>query len=256
MAMEELIRGATWFLERAIEELSKSRNPLEDVERIRSKRPGMAPLEILWLLIKENEKNILKILNNLKKYIIESKEKLNNNINNFDICPNYVATISFSRAVVEFIRSKSRCIKRLYLMESKPGVEFNAALAEYSRHVRVIPLPDSAIGAFEYDYVVIGLDGFFRDYAVNKVGTLPLLLTAKERGAETIAVFESYKICPCNAPEPYKLSLEYNGIRVEIPLFDLFKHKLLNYLITDFGISKDIDIDKIWGYLKRYVYED
>jgi len=130
--------------------------------------------------------------------------------------------------------------ERLYLAESRPGRELSEAYATYSRLVETVPIPDSAVGAYDYDVAVAGLDGRYLDYAVNKVGTLPLFAAAKALGAETVAVFESYKVVPLPAPRPPVVEVELAGRRVEVPLFDRVPPGLVDLAVTDLGVLREV----------------
>ncbi|MEZ0318588.1 MAG: translation initiation factor eIF-2B [Pyrobaculum sp.] len=243
--MEELekerVRGASWYLEKVLELLQKSPDPLADAERLRGVRRGMAVLDFLYLVLREASARGLDLgatTAALRAYADEAKRGLDVVIANVE-CPRTAATISFSRAVHRFVQIHAGCIKRLYLAESRPGVEGAVAYAEYSRLVEVVPIPDSAVAAVDYDAAVAGLDGLYLDYAVNKVGTLPLFASAKARGASTIVVFESYKAVPLNAPEPSAVEAEVFGRRVEVPLFDKVPHAFVDLFVTDLGAFRE-----------------
>lgn len=243
----EWVRGASWYLEKAIELVSKAEDPLKVVESLRNIRPGMASLDFLYLVLKEAAArgiDVRAVATRVGLYAEEAKRRLDDVIASLE-CPRRVITLSFSRAVTRFIERFGRCIEVVYLAESKPGVEFSEAYATYSQYAEVVPIPDSALGAFKYDVAVIGLDGLYINAAVNKVGSLPLLATAKARDAVTIAVFESYKAVPLETPWPPKITIEIAGRVVEVPLFDHIPHSLINMYVTDFGIfhivnSRDI----------------
>jgi len=103
-----------------------------------------------------------------------------------------------------------------------------------------VPIPDSAVGAYDYDVAVAGLDGRYLDYAVNKVGTLPLFAAAKALGAKTVAVFESYKVVPLPAPRPPVVEVELAGRKVEVPLFDRLPPGLVDLAVTDLGVLREV----------------
>lgn len=241
----EWIKGASWYLERAVEIVAGSEDPLAVAERIRTLRPGMASLDFLYLVLKEaagRGVDLRKAALKVSIYAEEAKRRLDEAVSAAG-CPRRVATISFSRAVTRLLASLSNCLEVVYLAESKPGVEFSEAFTAYSKFARVVPIPDSAVGAFDYDMAVIGLDGYYRDYAVNKVGSLPLLATAKALGARTAAVFESYKAVPLPAPKPLEIAADVGGHKTPVPLFDRIPHRLLDALITDFGVLTALDPD-------------
>ncbi|MCC6036264.1 MAG: hypothetical protein LM559_04350 [Pyrobaculum sp.] len=49
----EWVRGATWYLEKAVEVVASSADPLAAAEKLRRIRLGMASLDFLYLVVKE-----------------------------------------------------------------------------------------------------------------------------------------------------------------------------------------------------------
>lgn len=249
----ERVRGASWYLEELLRALEAVDRPDEAAEAARAIRPGMASLDVAALAVAEAAKAGVApkaAVRRLREYIEEAKARLGEVIEEFDLrCPAKLITVSFSRAVSDFIRRRRSCIEVVYLAESRPGEEAAAALADYGSYVEVVPIPDAAVGALSADYAISGLDGFYRDgYMFNKVGTLPLFAAARALGLETIAVFESYKMAPVNSPQPYRVEQEVLGRRVEVPLFDKFRADLVDVALTDLGPSRpDVSlIDSAW----------
>ncbi|MEL9990218.1 MAG: translation initiation factor eIF-2B [Thermoproteus sp.] len=237
----ERVRGASWYLREALRILAEAESVEEAVREIRGVRPGMAPLDVLALVVEiaaKKNMDLRGVLERLLAYMDEAQAKLRKVTSGLALnCPAEFATISFSRAVADFVAERRECIKRLYLLESRPGEEAEAAYREYSRYVEVVAIPDSAMGSVGFRYVVVGLDGLYADgYAFNKVGTLPLLATARAVGARSMAVFESYKMAPRSSPEPYRVQVEVLSRRVEVPLFDKFRAELIDVAVTDLGV--------------------
>lgn len=238
---EEKIRGASWYLEEILNIIAERGASEEVLEEARRIRPGMASIDVAILTIEAAGRkglDLREVARRLALYVREAQTKLDDVISSFGIeCPATTITVSYSRAVSRFIQIKAGCIRRLYILESRPGEEAREALKDYRRHVEVVPLPDSAMGSVEFDYAVVGLDGYYGDgYAFNKVGTLPLLATARELGARSVAVFESYKMAPVKSPEPYIIEEEVLGERVRLRLFDKFRVGLLDFVVTDIGV--------------------
>ncbi len=239
----EWVKGATWYLERAVELVASSADPVSTAERLRRVRPGMASLDFLYLVVSETAVRglgLAEVTRRVLRYVEEAKRRLDEVLAEVE-CPRRVATVSFSRAVTRFLETHRGCIERVYLAESRPDAEFPEAYATYSQIAEVVPIPDSAVGAFEYDWAVVGLDGRYVDYAINKVGTLPLLAAAKAMGARTAAVFESYKVVPLPAPRPPAVKAELGGRSVEVPLFDKVPPRLIDMSITDLGVLREVE---------------
>lgn len=237
----ERVKGASWYLKEALRILAESSDPEAAAKELRSIRPGMAPLDLIALVVEEAAKRGAELRPVVERFLAYSERAqagLRATISGLGLkCPADFITISFSRAVSDFIAMRRSCVKRLYLLESRPGDEAAAALDEYGKYVEVAPIPDSATGAVRFDYVVIGLDGLYADgRAFNKVGTLPLLATARILGATSIAAFESYKTAPVASPEPYRVEAVVLGRRAEVPLFDKFDSTLIDLAVTDIGV--------------------
>ncbi|MEZ0247973.1 MAG: translation initiation factor eIF-2B [Thermoproteus sp.] len=242
----ERVRGASWYLKEALRILAEAKSVEEAVREIKGVRPGMAPLDVLALVVEiatRRGMDLRGVLERLLAYMDRAQAELRKVASGLALhCPAEFATISFSRAVTDFVAARRDCIKRLYLLESRPGEEAEAAYREYSRYVEVAAIPDAAMGSVGFKYVVVGLDGLYADgYAFNKVGTLPLLATARAVGAMGIAVFESYKMAPGDSPEPYRVQAEVLGRRIEVPLFDKFKAELIDVALTDLGVFERPD---------------
>ncbi|MEM1568988.1 MAG: hypothetical protein QXI84_10950 [Thermofilaceae archaeon] len=253
----ERVRGASWYLEKALELLANSPDPLAAAERLKGVRRGMAVLDFVYLVLREASGRGLDLgaaTAALRAYADGAKRRLDQVLASVQ-CPRAVATLSFSRAVYRFVQIHAGCIKRLYLAESRPGEEGAVAYAEYSKYVEVVPIPDSAVAAVKYDAAVVGLDGLYLDYAVNKVGTLPLFASAKARGATTIVVFESYKAVPLNAPDPATVEAEVFGRRVEVPLFDKVPHSLVDLFVTDLGTSREAKPAEVFNKALMYIFK-
>jgi len=238
----EWVRGATWYLEKAVEVVASSADPLAAAEKLRQVRPGMASLDFLYLVVKEAAARGVEAAEAARRvstYVEEVKRRLDAVLAEVE-CPRRAVTISFSRAVTRLLDRCRGSTERLYLAESRPGRELSEAYATYSRLVETVPIPDSAVGAYDYDVAVAGLDGRYLDYAVNKVGTLPLFAAAKALGAKTVAVFESYKVVPLLAPRPPVVEVELAGRRVEVPLFDRMPPGLVDLAVTDLGVLREV----------------
>lgn len=262
--MEELarewIRGSTWFIERAASLVANSADPLAEAEKLRRVRPGMAPLDLLYILVKTAASRGARpqtAAERLLNYVEEAKQRLDDTLQGVK-CPQRAATVSLSRAVARLLERCQGEVEVLYLMESRPGAEFQQAFATYSKYVKVVPLPDSAIATAEFDTALSGLDGLYLDYGVNKVGTLPLFAVAEAFGLSVVVVFESYKVAPVEAPVLTRVKYTLaGGIEVEVPLFDKIPHRFLKVLVTDLGVFRDAKelvaaaVERIYTYVLR-----
>lgn len=239
----EWVRGASWYLEKALEIVAYSPDPMSTADAARRVRPGMGSLDFLYLVVRaaaERGLDMRKVARSVAAYVEEAKRGLDAWITKAG-CPRRVATVSFSRAVARFLELKRNCVEVVYLAESRPGAEFAEALKTYSAFTAVVPIPDSAVGAFEYDAAVVGLDGYYIDAVLNKVGTLPLIAAARAKGGKAVAVFESYKAVPLASPRPLEVGVELGGITTAVPIFDKIPPRLFDEFVTDYGVFSSVD---------------
>ena len=157
-----------------------------------------------------------------------------------------VATISYSSNVERILESAGDALVRVYVAESRPGGEgVTLARSLRSRGISAVVVPDAAVHTVlgEVDMVLVGADTVtLEPCLVNKVGTLPLALAAREARVPVVAVFEAYKIHPeavCGDVElvrrPYP-DAPY-GIP-EVPIFDRVPGRLVSLQVTEYGIER------------------
>jgi len=257
-AVEELekewVRGASWYIDKALDIVASSPDPVHAADAVRRVRPGMGPLDVLYLTVAEaleRGADVGRALARLREYIALARRRLDASVKALG-CPRAVATMSFSRAVARLLEAKVHCVEVVYLAESRPGLEALEAAKAYGG--RVVVVPDSAVGAFDYDLAVVGLDGLYEDYAFNKVGSLPLLASARARGIRTAAVFESYKAAPIPAPEPLRVAAETPLGAVEVPLFDKIPPGVFDLFITDLGLFPPAPPRVFYTELNSYIF--
>jgi len=227
----DLIHGASWYYEKSIEYIEKYPGDINvALQNLADLRPGMASITNIVRVISDALKadKLIEALNNLKEFGQTAKKKLSKNT----IEASAVITISNSTAVRALLENSK--IKKIYLMESFPGEESQAAKIELSKFADVTVIPDSSIYQFaEFsDYAVIGFDGLFAGgYLVNKVGSFPLACISNYLKLPVVAVGESYKAT--DGFPPPSLKVEYKGIKVG--LFERVPLSLISVLITDAG---------------------
>ncbi len=157
-----------------------------------------------------------------------------------------VVTISYSSNVERVLKSAGDTLARVYVAESRPGGE-GVVLARSlrSRGISAVVVPDAAVHTVlgEVDMVLVGADTVtLEPCLVNKVGTLPLALAAREARVPVVAVFEAYKIHPeagCGDVElvrrPYP-DAPYG--MPEVPIFDRVPGRLVSLQVTEYGIER------------------
>jgi translation initiation factor 2B subunit (eIF-2B alpha/beta/delta family) len=140
-----------------------------------------------------------------------------------------------------------RQLRRVLVSESRPGGEGLAAAVALARAGLAVTLvPDAACGVFigEASAVALGADSVRPDGSlVNKVGSYPLALAAREAGVPVYALCEALKIAAQRFPlvlEP----LEWPAVAGRLPQgvearsvgFELVPARLLTGIVTEDGV--------------------
>lgn len=218
MMRGERVRGASWFFNIAVEALRRAGDRLAEVAAMMR---GIMPIvDCLVDRVLEN-RGALDLASSLLGREVECGL--------FDA--DSVTTISLSSAV-------RRCLStwrpaRIYLLESRPGVELDEARRAYSEISEVVVVPDAAmsIAVRRSSAVVVGADLVTPTYLYNKIGSLPLSLTARHFGRPVIAVFEAFKICD-------KVHVDI-PVRGGIEILEGVPLGIITRLITDIGTYED-----------------
>jgi len=178
-------------------------------------------------------------------------ESIANNLHELVNEGDTILTHSYSTTVINAL-TKIHERKRFSVVstESRPsfeGLETARLLAD--KGVSVTVIIDAAIGMFmkNIDKVVIGADAILTDYSiVNKVGSFPIALTAREYDIPVIVVAESLKKhegteIELEEREPSELlpkDLANKGVNARNPFFEVVPSKYLSYIVTEGGIIK------------------
>ncbi|HEX5159524.1 MAG TPA: hypothetical protein VFW17_20105 [Ktedonobacterales bacterium] len=160
-----------------------------------------------------------------------------------------VYTMSRSGAVEDVLRDlgQRRIIGRVIIGASVPGgegVTMGRALAQSGLDVTLVA--DTACGLFigEASCVVLGADSLRADGSlVNKVGSYPLALVAREAGKPVYALCETLKISAPDFPliieekDPAELLPDpVAGFRARNPYFDVTPAQLISGYMTEQGV--------------------
>lgn len=160
-----------------------------------------------------------------------------------------VYTMSRSGSVEDILRDlgQRRIIGRVIIGASMPGgegVAMGQALAQSGLDVTLVA--DTACGLFigEATCVVLGADSLRADGSlVNKVGSYPLALVAREAGKLVYALCETLKIAAPDFPlvleemDPAELLPDpVDGLRARNPYFDVTPASLIAGYVTEQGV--------------------
>ncbi len=215
---KERVRGASWFFNIAVDILKSAGDRIgEAAEMMR----GIMPIVDCLVDMVLGDREALHVASTLRGRKVECGS----------LDADVVTTISLSSAV-------RGCLERwrpskIYLLESRPGVELSEAVRTYSEVAPVVVLPDAAMSQAvrESSAVVIGADMVTPTHLYNKIGSLPLSLTAVQFGRPVVAVFECFKIC--------------RNVHVNVParqgveVLDAVPIGLITYFVTDLGTYRD-----------------
>ncbi len=116
-----------------------------------------------------------------------------------------VVTISRSGIVERALRLGTPA--KLYVLVSRPGEEGRITAERLSDLTEVVLVEDAEMGIAvrNSDLVVCGADALSRRGFVNKVGTLPLMLTAKHFKVRAVTASPLYKLVKdVNAKHPFE----------------------------------------------------
>mgnify|MGYP001773310072 CR=1 FL=1 len=245
--LEEMINdevhGASWYflkladlIEAGYREGINVESMIHDITMI---RPGMAPLENIAELL--NQANPVKLAKAIRAYWREAREGIRVNSLTLKGRVKVIITISYSsnaRLLAESVGA------RVIALESHPGGEGKM----WGNHGGLI-IPDLTMSYFmtNADALVMGGDGLYEGFIVNKIGSLPLALTARYFGKPVIIVLESFKVRKSKPMIMHKINV--SGI--EVPLFDEIPLNLVDTLVTDVGVFTNISVDYIAGKFKE-----
>lgn len=250
---KDYLHGSSWYFEQISHLLSRTGE--EELKALRralpSIRPGMASiLNIQELLTRENfssatSANTLGLA--LVKYKERSEARLKTHLKLKRI--HSVISISYSGAVKMALKEGE--IDMMFLLRSEPGREWKKAVDEYGKFCDVKLIPDSVMSSAikEVDAVILGYDGLHSSgHFVNKIGSYPLCLSAKETRKPVIAIGESFKTSILPPKDLLQKKISAGGRTITVPLFEAVPNSLLTTLITDLGTIEGpsgTDVDEL-----------
>ncbi|MBS3051378.1 MAG: hypothetical protein J4400_04470 [Candidatus Aenigmarchaeota archaeon] len=152
-----------------------------------------------------------------------------------------------SFVVAALVKNKSK-IKEVIVTETRPRDQGLITAKELLKNkVKVSYIIDSAISDFigNADMVVVGADALRNEGLINKVGTHPLAVVAKENRKPFYVITSSFtvdkrpKIVMEQRPAS-ELHANLKGARIFNPAFDLTPWKYITAVITEKGVKKMI----------------
>jgi ribose 1,5-bisphosphate isomerase len=167
-----------------------------------------------------------------------------------------IMTICNSNAAIEVIKRAHQQGKdiEVFAMETRPSFQGRItakALAKEGIDVNIAV--DSAARFYmkDMDHVIVGADAVTSNGAVvNKIGTAAVAMAAREARVRLMVAAETFKFHPDTLvgelveieerdPEeiiPHELMVEFKGIRVRNPVFDITPDEYVDIIVTEKGI--------------------
>lgn len=264
--------GASEFIDKIILILKSTLNTISNESKniseliiglsseIINSRPSMAPLinTIGYLIGTLDSISKEKILERIDQFLIDKnkrEERMEYEFQTF-ISKNYkehykIMMISYSSTIINLLINLKDFDIELYVMESRPLYEGHRTAENLSSYFKTHIIVDAATGKFidEMDLILIGIDSILKDGSIiNKIGTFPLAVLARERGIDTYAVGDSFKynlkshygvnvdIEPKPIEEVYSKQTSSNNLIIHNYYFDITSPKYITGIISDLGI--------------------
>ena len=178
-----------------------------------------------------------------------SLERIGNNGQEWIKDNSTVLTLSFSGSVLSIFKKARQKKKnfRVMVCESRPlleGRKLASVLSSWG--ISVTLMVDAAIGLLvdEADLILVGADGVTEEYFVNKIGSYPLCLCAKEKSLPVYLAYEESKFIP----ERFRIKLNHiresgsirevyksipGKVKIENPYFEKIPISLCKKIITE-----------------------
>lgn len=177
--------------------------------------------------------------------------------------PGTVFTVSDSSTVADVVLGVGA--KKVVVTESRPQMEGrNLAERLAGVGVNVLLVVDAAAAVFmeSADVAVVGADSVLYDGGfVNKVGTRPAALAARDQGVPFYVVCSTSKFNVLNylgrgveleEKDPAEVA-EIEGVDVRNPYFEVVPGRLVTGMITEMGVMEPLDIRRRMEEMRKQV---
>lgn len=167
------------------------------VNLLRDNFPEMAVFAYLQRNLQKADHTSLPII--LRQLQIESREEvalIGKHLKQIWKKPRRIVTLSRSSIVKAMILSAGARAKSVLISSSSPRNEGETTARELAaKGIDVKLVTDAALPGQvrRGDYILLGADCVTEKYFINKTGTYPLLLAARETGASSLVLYERFK---------------------------------------------------------------
>ncbi|MGQ4892171.1 MAG: translation initiation factor eIF-2B [Candidatus Njordarchaeia archaeon] len=257
---KELMGKALKYLREGTKLARNYEDYLNFVKDLKKAKPSMATLTNLSkiverILVKKKSIEISHELDLIENYLKESSSKLIENAVSIIFKKKLsIMTISRSSTVLAtLIQAKRRdLIKEVYVLESKPLGEGVRTVTELSKErIKVVFIPDLSLGYYmgSVDAVIVGADAILKNEFINKVGTYPLAVMAKEQKVPFFVMADTFKIDLEAESYPLEFGKEEDfcgeacpNVYIRVPIFEPTPNHYVSLFVTENGAYKQDEI--------------
>jgi translation initiation factor 2B subunit (eIF-2B alpha/beta/delta family) len=160
--------------------------------------------------------------------------------------PGKVVTISYSGTVLNSLLSLPKDVE-VSIAESLPmgeGALTCNKLVEKGYHASLFRDSMIASQVQKAELVMVGADGVCPEGVVNKVGTMPAALAAKEHGKPFVVLCSTSKLIPVLEMDTMESEASLDQLRVREVVFELTPLDLITAVITDEGVLSGEEMRK------------
>ncbi len=214
------------------------------LEQLRRTFPEMTVFAYLHdALADVGETEIIEKLRKLQREADNEIESIGRRMDRLWKSPRRIVTFSQSSVVAAVLLARRHKIQSIVLSTASPSNEGILAARRFARAgIPVTIVADAVLPGLiaKRDYLVIGADGVTEDTLLNKAGTFPLLLAAREAGAVSFALYERFKEVsghgPVSAPRNHAPKEIFSGthpnITVRNPYFEAVPRHYVDWLVS------------------------
>ncbi|MBI5061044.1 MAG: hypothetical protein HZB67_01920 [Candidatus Aenigmarchaeota archaeon] len=205
---------------------------------------------VLYNVLKELDKDkTAKKIDFLIKALLGAEKKIADNCKAIFKKNMTVMTHCHSHEVVAALLASRKKISRVYVTETRPFYQGVMTARDLVGKIPTTLIVDSAAGFYMHDIdaVFVGCDALRKEGVVNKIGTMPLAMTAAEFGKPVYVIGSSWKLdkrasIKIEMRNPREVGRPIKGVEIKNPAFDVTPFKYIYSIVTEKGILKTKEI--------------
>ncbi len=184
----------------------------------------------------ENIVYLIEVLRDARQKIAKNSRKI---FNGKKIIMTHCHSHEVNAALIE---NKAK-IKEIYVTETRPFEQGLLTINDLKGKMKVNYIVDGAEGFYmdKIDFVFVGADALRKEGLVNKIGTLPLCILAKEHGKKVYVAADTFKIdrrqkIDIEFRDTREITKSIKGVKILNPVFDITNWKYVDKIITEKGL--------------------